>query len=547
MVGTDIGTVYRGQQGTGYATVLDTSILERAYQLDAAGRASKAKERADVQKSMEDAAPKEVWHYYSAEVQRKYKEWLEEGAGLMTRKNINNPWASDDTDAVKWQIKGAELRRTVDNINQAKGLYDKAMSDIGTRGDSYDDDYKKSVENFAKDNPFDKIASGQYDFPQAKFKDASKLYDRFFVADAQDLKNNLGEGQLPSQGVVMERVNTFFSVPENEPEKQAAQEMFASLTPDQKDKYTAKAELLGVDDEPWKALAYENYKARFVPQPRNLANDALEYAKSAPKNIASWSKEDASGMTVGGAAEKLSNVNYPKLAAKSHFTEYSYLLDDEAYMNQLGVPMDVPRAKRREQAEKALAQVIKQNITQETSSTVSRQGQGLGDEEIKSNFDQWRKDIGSYDPTVATQAAKWLYANKSTFGEVTEAGVKIEPNVRPPFKTNRWLVLRYENEKEANNFKSKFYSEAIQGTSGLDPSQTSALKEAMDFYQEKSGPNVIAIPVQPEYEQVLKRIHDQTARANKTLYEFVGERKAELDAVGGGSGTPKKKGVLDDL
>lgn len=552
MVGTDVGTMYRGEEGKGYAEKFDMRQL-LANQM--AKKTAGDQERKDALGEMAKNMPKDVWHYYSANIQQEYSDWMKKGADIMTRKGINDPWKSADQDAVQWQIDGANLKAKVENIKQAKDLYEKGMQNIASNGEKYDPEYKKEIEEFGIRHSYEEIASGGYKFPKAVFSDPGNLYERFFVKDVQELKSLTKDGAVPTDAAIKNRLDVFFGAPENEQEKNAAQQMFSDLDEQAKQKYSAMSEMMGYDESPWMALAFDNYKKRFTATPRNLADDVIEIAEKAPKNTKEYSTEDASGVTVGGSSEKLSNEKYPSLAAKSYFIENSYLLDDPDFMAQLGIKMDVPRGERKQNAVNRLTEIIRQNITQKTQSFTSRQGSASGfkDEEIKTNYDKWRADIGSADPAVASQAAKYLYGLQSSdgSGKVVDAGVEINSRVTAPFKTNRYLVIRYQDAKEAAKFKDKFLQEAIKGADGLNEDQLRALREAMSFYEQKSGPSQVAIPVQPEYEQILKRMHDQTARTNKALYEYQGDKGAEFNNIGGSGsskpGTGKTKGAFDDL
>lgn len=548
MIGDATGSMYTGHQGVGNATVFDWDSIGAKLAAEKAQKAARAaKDQEDSFAGMNKAKPEEVWHYYSAEANDKWANWVKAGAAIMTNKAVDNLWKSTDPDAVAWQIEGARLRKETDNIKQAKASWDAAMNDIGTRGDKYTHEYQQEIKDFGAKHTYAQLASGDFEFPQAKFYDPGSLYESLFVKDAKDLSDQIGKDQIPSDRTIHDRIDVFFSSPEKTAETQAAMSMYNSLPDDKKERYVALAERMGWDDEPWKALSFENYKGRFNPAPRNMTEDAIEYAKIAPKNIKQWVNEDNSGVTKGGMSEKLANSKMPMEAAKSHFTQYNFLLDDPGYMGQLGVSMDVPRDQRRKAAEKAFAEQVRMNLEEKISSSVTRtDAKGPGDADINTNFDQWRKDIGSYDPTVAMQAAKFLFGTETQGGPIAEATVKIDPNVTPPFKTNRWLVLTYNNEKEANDFKKKFYDEAIQGSEGLSEEQKQMYNEALDYYKSKTGNNVVSIPVQPEYEQVLKRLHDKTARKNKTLYQRVEVKTGSFDNIG----LPTKKvggGLLDDL
>lgn len=538
-VGTDQGTVYRGRQGTGFATVLgDSKALPLAMEYEASKKAAKQKERADAMARMQELKPEEVWHYYSAEANNRWQDWINEGAEMMTDQGIDNPWTSSSPDAIQWQLKGSELKAATDNINQAKALWDDAMKDIGTRGDKYTPEYLVAVKDFAAKHSFDNLASGQFDFPQTQFIEPTDIYQKFLIKDAEDLRKTLDDGQVPTDGILKDRVEVFFQSPDNAPEAKAAQQMYASLPVAARAKYKAMAERMGWDDQPWKGLAFDNYKNRFIGKPRSLIDDVLEYANKTPKDYSKWVKEDLSGVTVGGAAETAADDKYFESAARSHFTEHSYLLDDEGYMEQLGVDFNLPRVDRKNLAAAAMTKMIRDNTPFKRESSLRRDGSGIGDKELVISYDKWRERIGSNDQIAANEAANWLFGIKGEagMGDVTNAHVLFESQV--PFRdmvtngkvpNHRVVVVEYSSLDEANKFKEKFYKEEMLGVPDGDKEPFINL---LNMYEGASEGARILYPVTPETEQVLKQLHDRTARAKKSLYIPTYETSGALNQTG---------------
>lgn len=545
-VGTEQGQVYKGKQGIQYATVLDSLKPTMALiELGRAGQKARAADKEAGLKTTLEFKPSEVWHYYSAEANQRFENWAKKGAALMTQRQIPNLWNSTDPEAVSWQLEGAKLKAGYDNINQAKDLWDKSMQDIGTRGDKYEESYLNSVKNFPSLLGYEQIASGQFNFPQAVFKDPSNIYAKFFTADANNFKKDLN-GVPPTDAQLWERTAIYFSSPEHEADLKAAAQMYQNLTPEAQKAYQAKAELMGVEDAPHMALAFENYKAQFVDTPRNVMNDALEYAKSAPKSSYSTSKEDVSGVTKSSSATQLSNKNYPMDVAVSHFNEKAYLLDDESYMASLGVDFKQPRADRYKAATAAFAERVRENITKETESGLARSGSGFSTEETDKNFDNWYSNLTSSDKTLANEAANWLYGGleaekkglvKAEVMELPAVALRGQPGASGVLPSNarvKVIAVEFKSEAEAAKAREDRYNYSGAEVAKMSKEDREIYENLMTGLKGQERGTRVFFPITKESIQVIKELHRNTAQEKKALYE-----KGYKDDMNAPGSTPK--------
>lgn len=545
------GTAYRGRQGTGFATVLGPSrYAEDLVARQQAAMEGKAKERAGAVSKMQEVKPDEVWHYYSAEANNRWEKWMQKGAELMTDKGIDNPWKSSDPTAVQWQIEGARLKQGVDNIKQAQDLYNKSMDAIAVRGDKYDEGYIKSVSEFPKQYSFDDVASGKFEFPKASFKDPGEYYSKFLIKDSKALKESLPQGTPPTDAQLLGRVQMFFQSPDNEAERTSAMQMYDALPQPLKDKYISIAERKGLD-EPWQALSYENYRAQFMAAPSNVMDDVMKYAKVAPKDYNKWVKEDTSGVTRAGAAERLANKDYPAVAAKSHFNEKSYLLDDEGYMDSLGVDINQPRAQRRAAAEKAFAAQVLANTPLRTESSLTREGDGLGEKELQDSWNVWRQRIGGEDPVEANEAANWLFASNDPLGSgnVSKAQV-VMPSLAQRAAVGggpvKLIAVTYTDDKSAKTAREKVLKEKMWGApEDAGPDQQAAWEQLISTYEQRYGGNTVIFAITPENEQRLKELHDRSARMRKQEYKPIYSSEGSLDMPGQTKAATPGAGALD--
>lgn len=554
-VGTDIGTVYSGKQGNQFATTFGASKAATLGAQSAANKAAaKAKSRGDAKDAMMKAKPEEVWHHYSARANQKWEDWVLEGSKIMTNKNVDDPWKSTDPEAIKWQIDGARLKSSVDNINQAKDWWDKSVAAISSRGDEYTDEYKESVRNFAKNNEFDKLAGGQFEIPQADFKNPSNIFSNFLVKESDRIRDEF-DTKVPKDSEFATRTKQYFSSEENEVDAKAAKQMFDNLPEPTRKRLTAIAQRQGLDGGE-QAMMYEDLKNRYTKPDINVTEKALKWADDAPKNYSKWSREGTGGVTKSGSTKSLANTSYPEDVAAGEIGSNMWWLDDEGVMEQLGVDMDVPREQRRVAAIANYSKIIKDNITKETTSGVSRRsGSGIDDESLKESWPKWRIAIGSADVEIANQSAGFLYDTTTDYGKVKEAEIQ-QPTgqyvgegagVGKAFSEHKVLKLVMNSEDDANRFKKEYLNEKyFQSTLGSDATQEQrdALGDLIRHYEGKSDGSVLEIPLIEEEEQILKTLHDAAARQKKQAFELIGDKYVkqdqEADPLGYMTGKPKK-------
>jgi len=490
---------YKNDQGDGYATVLKPFGLEAMMANRGREAKAKAEAQADFGKGVMGVKPEETWHYYSAGITKSWEDWVNRGAKIMTTKSIDDPWKSTDPDAIQWQIDGAKIKAGNENIKQAQTAYDKAMQDIAVRGKDYTPEYLEAVKNFPTKS-IEELLSGQYDFPQAEFKNPAQITDKLFVKRKEQILKNQPDGYVPSDKEIKGELENFFTLPENAPEVASFKQIYNSLPQTEKDKYQAQAELAGFD-EGWQGVAMDQFKSQFKMTSINLMSEATTLAKSANMAKAETSYEDMSGVTIGKGSMTFADKKYPEKSAKSLFEAKPYLLNDEGTMSQLGISMTVPFEKRQVLAEKAMAKMIRDNQPKDFSSSTSRAAQGASKKETDASYDKWRTDIGMGN----IQAAQFTFKTKTPWGVVDTATV--DESIPTPFKHRKALILNFADKAEAEKFTETLSEDAVKLTR---------------YYQETND-RVVAIPIANEYEQVLKQIHSDAVKQQGGLYERVGE------------------------
>ena len=601
-VGTNMGTVYSGRQGTQFATTLGRSqALEQGLEDVRKRAAAKQDARAKAAEQMFQAKPEEVWHYYSANANKAWEDWVKDGAQIMTDQSIIDPWKSTDPKAIEWQIKGARLKSAVANINQAKDWWDKQVAAIATRGDDYTDAYKDQVRNFAKNNSFDQLASGDFELPQADFKNPSNIFSNFLVAETQRLRTELGD-RPPTDREFATRTQQYFGNPENEVDVAAAKQMYNSLPEATQLEMLAVAQRNGLKYG-YEGMMFNDLKNRYAPPQFNVIEKALEFAKNAPRDFNKWTKEDEGGVTKFGSVKDLANSEYPEQTARGIIGSNSWILDDETQMEALGVDMNVPRPQRRAAAIAAFAEIVKSNIPREVTSGLTREGSGPSKEELKASFDSWRLAIVSDDTELANQSARYLFGAEMDAGEVVSANVE-QPGytyevggagiLPPKLRDHKVLRVRFSDANKANQFAEKFLKEELYQAEGEAPVEVTnedviaeleklneqrrlsggrelndkeraqestrirrqlesqaqsnldqSLNRLLSFYKNKSTGEEVYIPIITDQEQVLKTIHDETYRQKKQPFELIGRKYENIgiqqeDEIGFYSGKPKQ-------
>jgi hypothetical protein len=128
MVGTNIGNTHRERQGTGLATVLDSSQYVGNMAAEKAAKVAVAKAAADEKKAlaasmkkMQEFSP-DYFLKHDQEMQGMIKGWMEEGAGYI-RDNGADPWASTDDRALDWQKKKTRIEQLANNSQNVKKLW----------------------------------------------------------------------------------------------------------------------------------------------------------------------------------------------------------------------------------------------------------------------------------------------------------------------------------------------------------------------------------------------------------------------------------------
>jgi hypothetical protein len=533
MIGS--GQVYTGQQGNQLATVLGPSRALASYEGYAAKKAAdKAKDSADLSKGMMDVKPEEVWHYYSGAQNKTWEDWVNKGAEMMPK---GNPFKRYDDEAIQWQIEGSRIKAANENIKQAKSLWDKAMGDINSRGDEYTDEYKEKVKNFAADNPVDVIASGQFNFPQAEFKNPSTIHQDYMVNGLGNLEKAAGENVLQDRDFNNYSIS-YFSTPEAEKNVVAAKQMFDSLDDATKNAYISEAQNTpGFNGQGWLAYANDQLKNRYKKPPLDIAADALAIANKAELSTTESSIEDRSQVTVSSSKSFLKNQAYPTQQATSYFAKNAWALNEPQYMEALGVDPNLPLEERKKKAINAMSTQIKDNVATKSEYGLSRAGSGnLSDSETKQNYSTWRLDLTSEDRSVSTEAANWLVQGVGADeSKVTSAFVSEDYNINEkgkraydqytmgkPDKKVKVLQIVFKDQVAMESAREKMYTEIKKGAD--NSSKGKAYSDLVDYYRNESKfGTVLKVPITPENEQIINRIHGQTIKQTKEPYKRLGK------------------------
>lgn len=546
MIGSNQGQVYTGKQGNQLATVLGPSRSLGVYEGALAKRkADKAKDAADFSKGAMDVKPEEIWHYYSSDLSKTWEGWMSKGAQMMDK---GNPWKRSDKDAVQWQIEGARIKAANENVKQAKALWDKAMGDINTRGDEYTDEYKENVKNFAQNNPLDKIMSGQFDFPQAEFKNPSTIHQDFLVNGLSNVEKAAGKDAVPLDADFNNYTVSYFSTPEAEKNVIAAKQMFGKLSPDEQNAYIAEAENTpGFKGQGWMAYMNEQLKNRYKKPELDIAQEAMSRAEKAPISSRRSQIQDLSQVTVTSEKEFLANKAYPIEQATSFFTKNSWAISEKKYADQLGVDFNLPLEDRRKKMISAMAKQIQNNIETKSVYGLSRQGGNVSDKERLGNYDQWRRNLTSEDRATSTEAANWLVKGlglqkeqvSSAFVSDNEYDINEKAKraydqykLGKPSAADKFKVLQivFKSPAEMEQAKEKMYKELQE--QGIDDKDRKAYTDLLNYYRrEGSYGSVLKIPIMQENEQILKRIHGQTVKETKELYTPIGNKYQSGSAI----------------
>lgn len=540
MVGTQLGTAYSGQQGNQLATVIRPNNNLATYEAFLAkDKKKKEADAANFSKGALDVKPDEVWHFYAGDLNKTWEGWFNKGAELMPG---GDPWKRSDKAAIDWQIEGSRIKAANTNVKQAKALWDKAMGDINSRGDEYTDEYKAQVRDFAVNNPLDKIMSGQFNFPQAEFKNPSTIHQDFLVGGLANVEKAAGKDAVPTDTDFNNYTVSYFSTPEAEKNVTAAKQMFGKLSPADQNAYITKAQNTpGFKGEGWMAYMNDQLQNRHKKPELDIAKEALDRAADAPLDKSAYSGEDMSQITTSGSQTYLSNKAYPQEQATSFFTKNSWAVSETKYAEQLGVDPNLPLEERRKKMIASMAKQIEKNIETESDYRMSRGGTGnASDKEKMTSHDEWRRDIGSGDPVKSTEAANWLVQGmglkdtvaKSAFVSTNEYNINQgakraydQYRIGKPASADKFKVLQivFENKDQMEAAKEKMFRElSKEAPIGGD---AKAYDDLINYYRnEGSFGSVLKIPIVQENEQILKRIHDRNVKESGQIYKRIGNK-----------------------
>jgi len=557
MVGTQLGTAYSGQQGNQLATVIRPNNNLATYEAFLAkGKKKKEADAANFSKGALDVKPDEVWHFYNADLQKNWEGWFNKGAELMPG---GDPWKRSDKAAIDWQIEGSRIKAANTNVKQAKALWDKAMGDINSRGDEYTDEYKAQIRDFAVNNPLDKIMTGQFNFPQAEFKNPSTIHQDFLVGGLANVEKAAGKDAVPTEADFNNYTVSYFSTPEAEKNVTAAKQMFGKLSPADQNAYITKAQNTpGFKGEGWMAYMNDQLQNRYKKPELDIAQEAIDRAKDAELSETSSSTEDMSQITKSSSRTYLKNKAYPEEQATSFFTKNSWAVSEPKYAEQLGVDPNLPLEERRKKMIAAMAKQIDKNIATKSEYSMSRGGTGnASDAETVGSHDRWRKDIGSNDPTKSTEAANWLVQGlgikgttaKSAFVSTNEYDINEgakraydqyragKPGAAAKFKV---LQIVFENRDQMEAAKEKMFKELDKGS--VDAKSGKEYDDLINYYRkEGSYGSVLKVPLVPENEQIIKRLHDNNVKETKKLYTPIGDKYTKPAAADYFNPTPTAK------
>jgi hypothetical protein len=563
-VGSNLGQVYKGNQGIQLATVYDRGYIEALMAGQKAAEEAKRKDKVDGMKKTAEALPKDTWHFYQNEVSKDVDALLMEGARLMTDYGINNLWTDTSPEAFEWRNKITALQGGVKNIDQYQDQYDKAIAAIAIREEKYNPNYVNRVKNFPKNHDKSQLMTGDIQFPVPEFINPGDIYSNFYVAESKRYQQTLQAGQPPDSAEIDNLLQMYFSDPSRTHDADAARQMFEQLPQNERDVYADQARRNGLA-EPWMAHAKSNFMGMLNTETLDMTAVGVQFAQDASYEQKGSRVTDTSGVTKSSSRTRFSDPSYPEKQAKSYFYKNDYLLDKPDEMKQLGIDLNkVPnRETRRKIAEAAMAQTIRDNAETKSEYGLGRNfgagSGGIGTDERLRNYDDWRPRLNSDDITVANEAAKWLVDVSGIEGQrpISDAYVRQptratihykDPNIGDQrFEFGRALVVTYSNQKEADSarailLKQLYNSDSVKLNQEEEDALTNAypddddafeqakqnmLREKNEAYKDylkelerRSVGNTIEYPlVGGEWEQVFKTMHGVSVAQKKALYE----------------------------
>jgi len=529
MLGTNVGSVHKQRQGTGYATILQSDNLalkdfllqdDRDKAAKAAAGAAKAKAAQDAMKGLTDFNP-ERWLKHDKAIQSRMDEWVSKGAQIIAAGG--NPNNGMDAASIEWRRNKAEIEAASKASMQMKDMYTATRGKIdGSENDKYDPESLMQMQQYF-DLPIDRVVKeGILPPPLLQAKPSLNLQKTW-----TSLSKDLYDAKKDKPITDTEKWDFVRASMANDPGvSEAAVSYLHNLPKAERDRYAEMEKKTGRSQI---ELVNYDFMTRYEPgkEPFDLNTYIQKGVDSIDVPYAEYATPDKFGKYVKKDELKKSATEKAQLMLSDPqaMIEYQKILPmgTEVVTKQLptypGAPSPEFRAKINETEgtyrARAVADLAKRMMdmkAKDTRSGITDKGEGEKKQQVSA--EEWLRDVKSGDKQKQTRATSFLFESKGVMGNMNVDKAEVletkdmpwHPAANDPSMIGKkWLRIDLKGAPTLKDVKDEL---TVNGF------------KVEDINYESQGTNsVITIPVDDQNENALLRMHDKAYKTGERAYD----------------------------
>lgn len=499
MLGTNIGSVHKQRQGTGYATVLQSENFalkdyllqdDREQAAKAAAAAAKQKAHADAMKALTDFNP-ERWLKHDKEIQTRMDDWVSQGAQIIA--NGGNPSNGMDPGSVEWRRKKAEIEALSKASMQMKDMFTATRGKIdGSEADKYDPDAIVQMKDYF-DMPIGNIVKGGILPPPLLQAKPSLNLQKTWTGLSKDLYDAKKDKPITDA----EKWDFVRASMANNPEiNEAAISYLHNLPAAERQRYADLEKKTGKSQI---ELINYDFMTRYEP-----GKEAFDLNKFIQQGV------DAIDVPYG---EYRTPDKFGKYVKKDDFKKSAtqkaqLMLTDPQGLNEyqkiLPINPGETEGAYRARAVPDLAKRMMDMKAKNTESGVTDKGQG--EKEMMVSAEKWLKHIKSADKTLNARAGNYLFETKGVLGNM---------NI-----TNAEVTDQYSDEMLPLGKNLVLTLEGAPSLQKVEEQVMEAGYSKKDIRFETIGTETkLILPVKDETDNALLRLHDKAFKTGNRGYD----------------------------
>lgn len=499
MLGTNIGSVHKQRQGTGYATVLQSENFalkdyllqdDREQAAKAAAAAAKQKAHADAMKALTDFNP-ERWLKHDKEIQTRMDDWVSQGAQIIA--NGGNPSNGMDPGSVEWRRKKAEIEALSKASMQMKDMFTATRGKIdGSEADKYDPDAIVQMKDYF-DMPIGNIVKGGILPPPLLQAKPSLNLQKTWTGLSKDLYDAKKDKPITDA----EKWDFVRASMANSPDlNEAAVSYYFNLPDAEQRAYADREKKTG---RSLIELINYDFMTRYEP-----GKEAFDLNKFIQQGVDSIDVPYGEYRTPDKFGKYVKKDDFKKSATQ----KAQLMLTDPQGLNEyqkiLPINQGETEGTYRARAVSDLAKRMMDMKAKNTESGVTDKGQG--EKEMMVSAEKWLKHIKSSDKTLNARAGNYLFETKGVLGNM---------NI-----TNAEVTDQYSDEMLPLGKNLVLTLEGAPSLQKVEEQVMEAGYSKKDIRFETIGTETkLILPVKDETDNALLRLHDKAFKTGNRGYD----------------------------